>query len=74
MKKYVPNLFIRACIAVNIVLAGPVTFGQYIFFESPIYEIGINVGPSNFLGDLGGNLGKGTTFLKDNSFKTTNYI
>ncbi len=34
-------------------------------------EAGITVGPSNFLGDLGGNVGKGTTFLKDNNIQMT---
>lgn len=29
------------------------------------YEVGINVGPSFFLGDLGGHRGKGTRFIKD---------
>lgn len=31
------------------------------------YEIGLNIGPSNFLGDLGGTQGRGQTFLKDNN-------
>ncbi len=35
------------------------------------WEAGITVGPSNFLGDLGGNMGKGTSFLKDNNIQTT---
>jgi hypothetical protein len=35
------------------------------------WEAGITVGPSNFLGDLGGNMGKGTPFLKDNNIQTT---
>ena len=35
------------------------------------YEFGINVGPSNFLGDLGGTQGKGQTFLKDNNIEMT---
>src|SRR6476661_460134 len=35
------------------------------------FEIGITVGPSNFLGDLGGTYGKGRTFLKDNNFPMT---
>jgi hypothetical protein len=34
-------------------------------------EAGITVGPSNFLGDLGGNMGKGTRFLKDNNIPMT---
>lgn len=38
---------------------------------APYSEAGITVGPSNFLGDLGGNLGKGTPFLKDNNIELT---
>jgi len=34
-------------------------------------EGGITVGPSNFLGDLGGNMGRGTTFIKDNNIQMT---
>jgi hypothetical protein len=33
------------------------------------YEIGLNVGPMNFLGDLGGTRGRGQTFLKDNNYQ-----
>src|SRR5690606_19812093 len=32
---------------------------------------GITVGPSNFLGDLGGNMGRGTKFIKDNNVQMT---
>jgi len=35
------------------------------------YEFGVNIGPSNFLGDLGGTQGKGQTFLKDNNIQMT---
>jgi hypothetical protein len=35
------------------------------------FEIGITAGPSNFLGDLGGTMGKGRPFLKDNNFPMT---
>jgi hypothetical protein len=38
---------------------------------APFSEAGLTIGPSNFLGDLGGNTGKGTTFLKDNNFSLT---
>jgi hypothetical protein len=34
-------------------------------------EGGITVGPSNFLGDLGGRYGRGMTFLKDNNIQLT---
>lgn len=39
--------------------------------SSSYFEAGITAGPSNFLGDLGGNYGKGTTFLKDNNIQMT---
>lgn len=35
------------------------------------YEVGITIGPSNFLGDLGGNQGRGTPFIKDNNIQMT---
>lgn len=38
------------------------------------WEAGITIAPSNFLGDLGGNFGKGTTFLKDNNISQTRFI
>lgn len=37
-------------------------------------EAGFTIGPSNFLGDLGGNVGKGTTFIKDNNFSATKFM
>lgn len=39
--------------------------------NSSHYEAGITLGPSNFLGDLGGNSGKGTPFIKDNNIQMT---
>lgn len=38
------------------------------------WEGGVTIAPSNFLGDLGGNAGKGTTFLKDNNFNQTKFF
>lgn len=38
------------------------------------FEIGLNAGPMNFLGDLGGNRGKGTLGPKDNNIPVTNMI
>jgi hypothetical protein len=35
------------------------------------FEAGITAGPSNFLGDLGGNFGHGMPFLKDNNIQMT---
>jgi hypothetical protein len=36
------------------------------------WDIAFNAGPSNFLGDVGGNKGKGTKFLKDLNMPVTN--
>ena len=35
------------------------------------FEIGLGIGPLFFLGDLGGNMGKGTYFVKDVNFPVT---
>ena len=39
--------------------------------SSSFVEAGITIGPSNFLGDLGGRMGRGTPFLKDNNIPLT---
>lgn len=38
------------------------------------WEGGVTIAPSNFLGDLGGNFGKGSTFLKDNNISMTRFF
>ncbi|MFN6375117.1 MAG: DUF6089 family protein [Chitinophagia bacterium] len=38
------------------------------------FEYGFTYGPSNFLGDLGGNAGKGATFLKDLTPSLTHFM
>lgn len=38
------------------------------------WEGGVTIAPSNFLGDLGGNAGKGSTFLKDNNINQTRFF
>ncbi|HUS03887.1 MAG TPA: DUF6089 family protein [Chitinophagaceae bacterium] len=49
---------------------------QSVIFETGkiTWEAGINVGPSFFLGDLGGNAGKGTRFIKDVNLQFTNIM
>ncbi len=71
MTQKLPNLVFRACIITAISFFSVQSYGQYIFFDKPVYEIGINVGPSNLLGDLGGRYGTGKTFLKDNNIQMT---
>ena len=41
------------------------------FSAGNYFEAGITVGPMVFLGDLGGHMGKGTTFLKDYNMNAT---
>lgn len=55
-------------------LPGKKTSAQSLFFFNRKFEVGLNIGPSNFLGDLGGNFGKGKTFLKDNNVEYTKIL
>lgn len=71
MIKNIPNLAFRACTILAISMLSVKSYSQYQFFGKPTYEIGINVGPSNLLGDLGGRQGVGTTFVKDNNIQMT---
>src|ERR1043166_1951914 len=41
------------------------SFSQSVTLAEGKYEIGLGIGPAFFLGDLGGNHGKGTTLVKD---------
>ncbi len=49
------------------------TFSQALIFgnEKIKVETGLHFGPSFFLGDMGGNVGKGTHFVKDLNFNFT---
>src|SRR5664279_4390030 len=57
-----PGFFIPAnCFSQSLILGN----------EKTRVEVGVNIGPSFFLGDLGGNRGKGTAFLKDLNLSLT---
>lgn len=60
----------KYCTLSVLTLTSIASFGQYTESTSHL-EAGITAGPSNFLGDLGGNMGRGTPFLKDNNFPMT---
>lgn len=49
------------------------SYGQHLVLGSEKYRIeaGLNFGPTFFLGDLGGNRGVGTTFIKDVNLELT---
>lgn len=44
---------------------------SFLFGEKVKWEVGLNFGPSFFLGDLGGNSGKGTNNIKDVNLEFT---
>lgn len=49
----------------TLVLSLQIASAQSFTTENGKFEVGIGVGPMFFLGDLGGNPGNGTTFIKD---------
>ena len=49
------------------------SFGQNTE-SSSVFEVGISMGPTNLLGDVGGNVGRGTKFIKDNNFPMTKFM
>ena len=68
MKKRLPSIWLACFIFILLTVAYmPKSYSQSLIFgnEKTKIEVGINVGPSFFLGDLGGNRGKGTRFIKD---------
>ena len=74
MKKRIKAL----CPAYFILIAISCLFSFKSFSQSLIvsgkkvrYEVGFNIGPSFFLGDLGGHAGKGKRFVKDLNFPLT---
>lgn len=77
MKKRLLNVFKGTCfIIIFCFLFSVKGTSQSILFQTGKinWEAGINVGPSFFLGDLGGNSGKGTRFLKDINLGFTNIM
>jgi hypothetical protein len=74
MKPSLPNTFGK--IIVLLLLSTSLLHKSYsqafIFGNEKIkWEVGVNFGPSFFLGDLGGNAGKGKTFVKDVNLEFT---
>lgn len=72
MKKFYLESLVLALLLT--MLPGKRSAAQSLFFLNRKFEVGLNIGPSNFLGDLGGNFGKGKTFLKDNNIELTNFV
>ena len=74
MKKRLHTICLACFISITLTFVfSTKSYGQSLIFgnEKTKIEVGINVGPSFFLGDLGGNRGKGTRFVKDLNFNYT---
>ncbi|ULQ56603.1 hypothetical protein KJS94_00100 [Flavihumibacter rivuli] len=72
MKHHLPILLRKCALSFLALAFTQVSFSQIRLFNNT--EAGITFGPSNFLGDLGGNKGRGTTFLKDNNIPLTTFM
>lgn len=57
-----------ACLHASNAKAQALQFGNE---DRTIFEVGLNIGPSFFLGDLGGNRGEGSRFIKDVNLSLT---
>ena len=65
----------RGKCSVFLLCASLLSFSAFSQLSAGTYwEGGVTIAPSNFLGDLGGNPGKGSTFLKDNNFSQTRFF
>ena len=74
MKRRLHALWLTCFISITLsFLLASKSYSQSLIFgnEKTRVEAGINIGPSFFLGDLGGNRGKGTRFIKDLNFSYT---
>lgn len=77
MKKRLHCLLCRSVLALSVFFILPVpTQAQSLLFggEQVELEAGLNFGPTFFLGDLGGNAGYGTTFIKDLNLPLTKFM
>ena len=76
MKNRLRILLLTYFIFASALLFSLKSFSQHVAFVTGATkrEVGINVGPSFFLGDLGGNAGKGTSFVKDVNMELTQIV
>lgn len=74
MKKRLHTLWLTCFIALTLSFLLPTkSYSQSLIVgnEKSRFEVGLNLGPSFFLGDVGGHRGKGTGFLKDLNLPAT---
>jgi hypothetical protein len=76
MKPSLPKTVGKTLIIVFSILLANTSHSQHLMFggEKVRIEAGLNFGPTFFLGDLGGNHGKGTKFIKDVNLELTKFM
>lgn len=74
MKKSLRNGIALCLFIVITFFSSPASFSQSITTGNGKFELGVGFGPLVFLGDLGGNAGKGRTFIKDMNIPLTRLI
>ena len=73
LHKFVGKCFLLLLICTTILLNK--SYSQTLLFGEKVkWEVGLNFGPSFFLGDLGGNSGKGTNDVKDINYEYTKFM
>lgn len=72
MKQHLHFIVRKCTLSLLAITLTQISFGQISLSHD--IEAGLSFGPSNFLGDLGGNKGKGTGFLKDNNIPLTKFM
>lgn len=72
LQKFVNKAVILTLVGFSIISN---SYSQTVLFGEKIkWEVGFNFGPSFFLGDLGGNSGKGTNDIKDVNLEFTKFM
>ena len=74
MKSHLHNVIRNRFLALLVgCILGTAGNAQHLLFDlgNAKVEAGLNFGPTFFLGDLGGKVGKGTTFIKDLNYELT---
>src|SRR6186997_1510115 len=74
MKNFLPYCFRITCLPLLLcIIFSNRSSAQHVVLGNEILkvDVGLNFGPTFFLGDLGGHRGKGTTFVKDLNLKLT---
>ena len=76
MKTHIPYYLVALLFTGAFLIIPKSNTAQSLVFgnEKTKVEVGINIGPSFFLGDLGGNRGVGKRFIKDVNFSLTNIM